>query len=113
MTENIDEYIDEYAKISKILNNVSEKINKYKESINQKIDECKNEEDKKHHIDEYNNFISLIQNDSDITRKFIYLRSRQEELKNIIQELDPDNKSSIHKKCINKTLDDLKTKYSL
>lgn len=104
----IDDYIDEYVKISKILNNVSEKINTYKESINQKIAECKNEEDKKHHIDEYNNFISLIQNDSDITQKFTYLRSRQGELKNIIHELENNNKTAIHK-----TLDELKTKYSL
>jgi len=103
----MDEYMDEYTKISNVLKNVSEKVNKYKENINQKITGCNNEEDKKRYIDEYNNFVSLIQNDSDITRKFTYLRSRQEELENIINEY------KTKKLSIDKSLIDLKSKYSL
>lgn len=122
MNDFTDENMAEYVKISNVLKNVSEKINKYKENINQKIIESKNEEDKRRYVGEYNNFISLIQNDPDITRKFTYLRSRQEELKNIINETKTNNTSdnnhifnNNHIRSdilINKSLTELKSKYS-
>jgi hypothetical protein len=84
MTELSEKLLDEYVRITRAIENVQAKINKYKKKINFVIESAKSEEEQKKHIDEFTKVINMIKNDIGITEKYRELKIRQQELKNIL-----------------------------
>lgn len=95
-----DKLLDEYVKVTKTIDNIHEKINRYKHIIEKRIDETDDEDIQTKYLNEFRKFIEQIKNDDDITQKYRFLRNKQRDLRNQLTMNDVD-----------KTIFELKSKY--
>lgn len=79
-----EKLLDEYVRITCVIENIQKKINQYRGYIENIINNADNEREQEQYVNEFKNVMDDIKNDSDITRKYRKLRNRQQELKKII-----------------------------
>ena len=106
-----EDLLDEYVKITKTIDNIHNKINKYKTDILDSIKYSSSEQEQKDKIKQFHSIIQKIKSDHKITNKYRTLKKSQAELKKkIINSTDFDDTSSSD---ISKQISLLKTKYDL
>lgn len=110
MTEDT---LEEYVRICKTIDNIHNKINKYKINILDSLKHTSSEKEHNDKIKEFHKIIKKISSDPVITHRYRELKKSKDELKKkIINTSDFDNTSSLNKD-INKELTDLKDKYNI
>jgi hypothetical protein len=90
-TNNTKAILFEYTKITKVLENIQNMIDKYRLMIDKKIRMSSNEKDQIEYINKFERFISSIKNDPHIGKKYKKLKKRQAKLKASL-----DSMNSIH-----------------
>lgn len=95
--------LNEYVKITTIIQNIQEKIDRYKKSIEESLQNSTSDKEKEYIFKEFEEKISRIQNDPNITSRYRELKNRQDELR---KRLIPDKRNDI-----DTVLSDLKVKY--
>ena len=73
--------LDEYVKITRTIENIQTKINRYIKDIEEAIENAQTEREKDEKINELKDMMHRIKNDRDITQKYRYLKERQKELR--------------------------------
>jgi hypothetical protein len=79
------ELYDEYNKITNIIQNIQNKINKYTNDVELYIENTKNNKDKENKIREYRQTLKSIKEDKNIFEQYHLLIKRQNELKLILK----------------------------
>lgn len=83
-----DKLLDEYVRVTRAIENIQDKIARYKKSIIYHIDNSKTEQERNDHIKEFRGIIDTIKNDASITKKYRMLKDRQTQLREML--LSPD-----------------------
>lgn len=113
--------LDEYVKVTNAIDNIHDKINKYKKIVSETIENSSSEKEQIRCLLEFKNTIKRIKSDSNITHKYKLLKKRQNELKNILLSSTKtntfynnlnDNEHIFTTSDISNYLNDLQTKYS-
>ena len=108
-----EDTLDEYVKITKTIDNIHDKINRYKTNILDSLKYSTSEQEQKDKMKEFQNIIHKIKTDPIITNKYRALKKSQDELKKkLISSTDFDNTSTSNND-INKQLTELKDKYNI
>ena len=106
-----EDTLDEYVKITRTIDNIHNKINRYKLNVMDSLKYSTSEQEQKDKMKEFQNIVKKIKSDPSITNKYRALKKSQEELKKkLISSTDFDNTSSVNND-INKQLLELKEKY--
>jgi len=100
MSNNI---LDEYTKITRIIENIQDKINRYKITIEQDLERSSSEKEKNMIIKEFEKKIKKIRDNPQITKRYRYFKKRQEMLRRLLILSD--------KTETDKLLQDLQIKY--
>ena len=85
-----DLILDEYVKVTRIIENIQNKINRYKKSVKENIENSRNEHEQEKKIKEFKKTMSRIKGDKDITQQYRLLKKKQKELRD---KLIPDTLS--------------------
>lgn len=96
--------LEEYVKVTRAIENIQNKINRYKETVVDTIKRSSSDKEQKEKAEEFRQMMQKIKTDPTITKKYRTLKQRQEELK---RQLITVAESEIDKK-----ISDLKVKYS-
>jgi len=108
-----EDTLDEYVKITRTIDNIHNKINRYKLNVIDSLKYSTSEQEHKNKMLEFQNIIQKIKSDPTITNKYRALKKSQEELKKkLINSTDFDTVSSTNND-INKQLSELKEKYDV
>lgn len=91
MSDNLGDVLDEYVMITKTIENIQDKINRYKKTIELRIDNATSDREQRMYVTEFKQFITDIKNDPHITKKYRRLKQRQKDLRD---RLLFDNKST-------------------
>jgi len=94
--------LDEYYKITKVIDNIQLKINNYKQILEDKINNTDSENERNILIEEYKSFIKNIKDDTEIKNKIIKLNTRQTEIKTILTNTNEINIIDTIEKLIKK-----------
>jgi hypothetical protein len=94
--------LDEYYKITKVIDNIQSKINNYKQILEDKINNTDSENERNILIEEYKSFIKNIKDDTEIKNKIIKLNTRQTEIKTILTNTNEINIIDTIEKLIKK-----------
>lgn len=84
--------LQEYIKITSIINNIQNKIESYKKEIEDNIKTCK-KGDELMYIDQFKNTLELLKNDSEIYNKYRKLKKKQSELYELLTNDVNDQKT--------------------
>ncbi len=103
----MNQLLDEYYKITKIIDNIQMKINDYKQILEDKINSSKTDNERIRFMEEYKSFIQNIKSDVEIKNKIIQLNTRQSEIKIMLANI---NTNEIN---VSETIDKLIKKYTL
>ena len=76
--------LDEYVKITKTVDNIQEKINTYKKTIEDKIEHSTNTAECIVYREEFELFVSDIKHDPQISQKYRRLKQRQQTLRDLL-----------------------------
>jgi len=76
--------LDEYVKITRVIENIQNKINQYIESMDEIIENTQDESERDKKIKEFKTTIERIKNDHEITQKYRQLKNRQKELRELL-----------------------------
>ena len=107
MTEQL---LNEYVRITFIIENIQNKLNLYKHDIENNIESSNNENEQNEKIKEFIETMKQIKEDADITQRYRKLKLRQKELKDIlIQKTSSDTNIDIDTDII---ISNLKSKYT-
>jgi hypothetical protein len=85
-----DLILDEYVKVTRIIENIQNKINRYKKNVKENIENSRNEHEQEKKIKEFKKTMSRIKGDKDITQQYRLLKKKQKELRD---KLIPDTLS--------------------
>ena len=102
----VEQTLNEYDKITRIIENIQENINNYKKSIEYSIENATNDQDQEQILNEFRQTVTRIKEDKELIQRYKQLKKRQEELKD---KLVP-NLSSVS--SVDNAIIDLKLKYS-
>jgi hypothetical protein len=80
----IDLILDEYVKVTRTIENIQNKINRYKKNVEENIENLKNEKEQIVKIKEFQKTMSQIKGDKDITHRYRLLKKKQKELRDIL-----------------------------
>jgi hypothetical protein len=91
---SLDKLIKEYDKITKAIENIHEKINTYKKTIEEKIENAIDDHEINMFVKEFKSFSESVKNDQHINNKYKLLKQKQTELHNqiILYETKSNNK---------------------
>lgn len=102
----------EYVKVTRTIENIQFKLNKYIKDTEKYIETAKSEKEQNKKIKEIKKTLAKIKKDPEVTNKYRILKKRQIELKNqLLSTVKPSN--DIHDSDIDKTISDLKIKYNI
>lgn len=76
-----DLILDEYVKVTRTIENIQNKINRYKKSVEENIENSKSEQEQENKIKEFKKTMSRIKGDKDITQRYRILKKKQKELR--------------------------------
>jgi hypothetical protein len=113
------EMLDEYVKITKIIDKIHEKINAYKVSIEQSINNTNSKKKQEFYMNEFKIFINQIKNDMDIINKYKLLKTKQKNLRNqilnnqISNNISYDGDDNDNDNDVDKTIFELRSKYEV
>lgn len=82
-----DLILDEYVKVTRTIENIQDKIIRYKKSVEENIENSKSEKEQEQKIKEFQKTMSRIKGDNDITKRYRLLKQKQKELRD---KLIPD-----------------------
>jgi hypothetical protein len=89
-----DSLLDEYVKITKKIDIIQNKINRYKKKIELNIEKSKSEKEQNDKLQEFKEIVETIKNDPTIVGKYKLLKQRQKELRDLIIS-SADNESDL------------------
>ena len=84
------ELYDEYNKITKIIQNIRDKLNNYTIDVEEYLKNTKDSKDKNNKIREYDQTLKSIKEDKNIFERYHQLIKRQNELRNILKLENPN-----------------------
>ena len=102
----VEQALNEYDKITRIIENIQENINNYKKSIEDSIENATNDQDLEQKLNAFRQTVIRIKEDKETIQRYKQLKKRQEELKD---KLVP-NLSCVS--SVDNAIIDLKLKYS-
>lgn len=97
-----DHLLDEYYKITKVIDNIQTKINNYKQILEDRINNSDCENERNILIEEYKSFVKNIKDDIEIKNKIIKLNTRQIEIKTMLTNSNEINITDTIEKLIKK-----------
>lgn len=108
-----EDTLDEYVKITKTIDNIHDKINKYKMNVLDSLKHSSSDKEQQDKMKDFQDIIKKIKSDPLITNKYRALKKSQDELKKkLISSSDFDNSNNSNTN-INKQLSELKVKYDM
>lgn len=76
-----EELLDEYVKITKTIDNIQNKINMFKKTIEGKLETSTNDDEREMYLEEFKTFTLNIKNDTQLIQKYKLLNKKQKELR--------------------------------
>ena len=71
--------LNEYVKVTSTINNIQDKLNRYKKQVQNKLDSAKSEKERDLIVKDFQENIDKMKNDSEIKRKYLNLKKKQKE----------------------------------